>query len=238
MLNSRILTGSRATLTSLVLLVGCSSIDTPMPQALPTLPPEAEFCLAASRLVTRTDIPMQLVIHEDFDAFVKSKALIDGPILQQYHWRDDRGGLVGISCKLKSADHLLATFGPVRAGPDGACQDMNRAVYTLIAREVAEPVFPRVEFDPAETVFNEANPAMTGPDWLAPLTLTGVDADGTLRIFTRGFIVGFGDPRFARLPERFRGVHYCHFIAPAHLRDLLSGRAAPGAVIGRRIDVN
>lgn len=205
---------------------------------LPAIPAVADYCLAAERVVTRTRIPMRVEIQPDFDAFVKSKALIEGPTLQQLGWTAPDGRLLAISCKLKSTDHLVATFGPGVAGPDGSCQDMNRALYALVAREVSEPVFRRVVFDPAETVVNEANPGMTGPDWLAPFTLTGRDPDGALRIRTKGFVVNFTDPRFAGLPVRFRGVHYCHFIAPEHLRDLLEGRAEPGTVVGRTVAID
>lgn len=218
------------------LLAACAATGPALDRDLPALPPTAEFCLAAERVVTRTAIPMRLEVHADFDAFVKSKALIEGPTLQQYEWRAPDGRLLGISCKLKNADHLVAAFGAGVAGPDGACQDMNRAVYANVAREVREAAFARVVFDPNEIVVNEKEPGMTGPDWLAPFVLTSVDADGTLRIHTKGFVVNFTDPQFAQMPVRFRGVHYCHFIAPGHLRDLLEGRAAPGVTIGRKVD--
>jgi hypothetical protein len=217
-------------------LTGCTGTGLRADPALPALPADDSYCLAAQRLVTHTTIPMKLEVQADFNGFVKSKALIEGPTIQQYEWRDDSGRLLAISCKLKNTDHLVARFGPGSAGPDGACQDMNRAVYALVAREVAEPQFERVVFDPQETVINEKEPGMTGPDWLAPFTLTAMDTDGALRIFTKGFIVEFNDPRLAAMPERFRGVHYCHFIAPAHLRDLLEGKAQAGVTIGRKVD--
>lgn len=221
--------------TATAALLACTGKSPRPDPALPALPDDDAFCLAAQRLVTRTEIPMRLELQTDFDGFVKSKALIEGPTIQQYNWRDAGGQLLGISCKLKNTDHLVASFGPGSAGPDGDCQDVNRAVYALVAREVANPVFPHVVFDANEDVTNEREPGMTGPDWLMPYTLTSVDPDGALRIFTKGFIVNFNDPRLASMPERFRGVHYCHFIAPGHLRALLAGEAAPGAVIGREV---
>lgn len=216
-------------------LAGCAASAPKPDPALPALPATGEFCLAAERLVTRTQLPMQLVVQPDFDAFVKSKAVIEGPTLQQFNWVDADGRLLAISCKLKNADHLVATYGAGVAGPDGKCQDMNRAVHALVAREVEKPVFGRVVFDPNEIVVNETEPGMTGPDWLAPFTLTSRDADGALRIHTKGFIVNFNDPAYAQMPVRFRGVHYCHFIAPEHLRDLLAGKAEPGASVGRTV---
>ena len=218
-----------------LLLAACASPGAAPAPVLARLPATAEFCRDAGRIVTRTGLPMLVEVHADFDAFVKSKAVIEGPTLQQYEWRDPRGQLVAISCKLKSADHLVATYGPGSAGPDGNCQDMNRAVHGLVARQMRGTVYPRVVFDPQEVIVNAERPGMTGPDWLAPFPLTSVDADGALRIHTKGFTVGFLDPALAAAPVRFRGIHYCHFIAPDHLQDLLAGETAPGAVVGRLI---
>jgi hypothetical protein len=231
-------TSATAALAAVLLVAGCTSTGSGPAPALASLPPTAEFCLAAERVVTRTELPMQVEVHADFDSFVKSKAVIEGPTLQQFEWRDADGRLLAISCKLKSADHLVATYGPGTAGPDGACQDMNRAIYTLVAGRVGERAYGRVVFDPQELVVNEEQPGMSGPDWLAPFTLTSVDPDGALRVHTKGFIVGFLDPQFAGAPVRFRGIHYCHFIAPGHLEDLLAGRAAPGVTVGQVVDTS
>ena len=75
---------------------------------------------------------------------------------------------------------------------------------------------------------------MTGPDWLAAYTMT-YSVAGELHIVSKGFIVDFTDERFAAAPERFRGVHYCHFIAPGHLQALLAGEVEPGTRIGQTV---
>ncbi len=207
------------------------------------MPPVAEYCRVAQRIVTRTGQPVDVRVHESFDAFVKSKAVIadtDGaiPEIQQFHWHDTSGVLVGISCKLKSADHLNLVYGDGSAGPDGACQDMNRHVYRALLATVRDPVYPDVVFDANETVWNQEQPGMTGPDWLKPYVATAVDDDGQLQVRARGFRVDFTDLRFAAVPARFRGVHYCHFIAPEHLLAVMNGDAAPGVVIGRAVDTS
>lgn len=237
---TRLRTGLKRLAATVAAITPLACAGTHLPKADPALsalPRIEEFCLAAERVVSHARMPMQLVVHGDFDTFVRSKASIAGPTLQQFTWTDAAGNPLGISCKLKSSDQLLQVFGPGSAGPDGSCQDMNRAVLALVAREVPRPVFPRVLFDPDETVVNEKEPGMTGPDWLAPFTLTTVDADGSLRIHSKGFVVDFLDPRYAALPERFRGVHYCHFIAPEQLRAVLEGSAPAGAVIGREVEL-
>ncbi len=220
-----------------LLLVVCAGCDRD-PYKLREMPAADDYCLTAQRIITKTDAPVVLDVHDDFMGFVKSKAIIDperGPVIQQFNWHDADGNLLGISCKLKSADHLNLEFGAGSAGPDGLCQDMNRAVFNLIVKNVRSPVFTRVTFDAAETVQNEEEPGMTGPDWLAPFTMTYVE-DDALHIASKGFIVEFSDPRYADAPERFRGVHYCHLIAPEYLTALLTGDGKVDAVIGRDVD--
>ena len=219
-------------LTLAVLTVSACSQDN-NPWGLEAAPSAEEFCIAAQRVVTKTEQEVNVEIHEDFTSFVKSKALIDGPTIQQFNWLNEAGELVGISCKLKSADHLNVRFGETTAGPDGNCQDMNREVFMQVAAGVKEPVFRSVTFDPNETVVNEENPGMTGPDWLAPYLAPALGEDGALIVRTKGFIVNFTDPQYAEAPERFRGVHYCHFIAPEHFAALLAGTAEPGVSIGQ-----
>ena len=66
------------------------------------------------RVTVRTDVRPALVLHTDFDGFVKSKAAIEPLTIQQYIWyeNDDQARPVMVSCKLKSADHLNEAFGP------------------------------------------------------------------------------------------------------------------------------
>jgi len=181
--------------------------------------------------------------HDSFDAFVKSKAIIpdaDGaiPEIQQFNWPDPQGNVVGVSCKLKSADHLNLAYGDGTAGPDGLCQDMNRSVYRALIDAAPDLRDAMVVFDDNEGVANEEQPGMTGPDWLKPYEVIYVDEGNRLHVWAKGFRVDFTDPRFARAPARFRGVHYCHFIAPDHLLAVMTGDAEPGVIIGREVDTS
>jgi len=225
-----------------LLLLSTHANANPESIRLKDLPAADSYCLDAQRVVVRTNIDVDLTLHDDFNSFVKSKAIIDGPdgkpAIQQYNWRADDGRILGISCKLKNTDHLNMTFGPGSAGPEGACQEMNRQVLALLGAElglVAYSRFRAVLFHPDESPGNPDNPGMTGPEWLKPFTLaeTNPGNDRELLIKTKGFVVEFSDPRYSKAPARFRGVHYCHFIAPQHLKDLLQGNAKPPTVIGK-----
>jgi hypothetical protein len=206
-------------------------------------PPIADYCRIAQQIVTQTMQPVDVRVHDTFDGFVKSKAIIPDtagaiPEIQQFNWLDPQGAVVGVSCKLKSADHLNLVYGDGTAGPDGLCQDMNRHVYRALIDSTTGVLYTQVVFDENETVMNDGQPTMTGPDWLKPYEATFLDDGGRLHIRAKGFQVDFTDPRFTRAPARFRGVHYCHFIAPDHLLAVMSGNAEPVVVIGREVDTS
>jgi len=228
-------------------IVGCSRSELESQEvAQQATPALEEYCLVAQRVVTRTEQPVNVRIQESFDGFVKSKAIIpegDGaiPEIQQYHWTDEGGEIVGVSCKLKSADHLNLVYGDGTAGPDGACQDMNHYVFDSLNIQPDAYRYAAVIFDPTEKPQTEGQPPAKGgpgPQWLQPYVATAVDSDGSLIVRTKGFRVDFMDPRYERAPARFRGVHYCHFIAPEHLRSVIVGEAVPGTVIGQEVDLS
>jgi hypothetical protein len=202
-------------------------------QGLSEIPANDTYCLEAQRIVTRTDVPMQLVVHADFEAFVKSKAVIEGPTIHQYNWLDADDNIQGISCKMKSADHLNIQFGGGSAGPDGLCHDMNYQVYKLLLQNIEQPAYDPTTFDLNEKLVSEEQSSMIGPEWLLPFTLTYLDAADGLHVATKGFVIEFSDQRFQKFPDSWRGTHYCHLIAPEYLQRLLQGTAEPGAVVGR-----
>jgi len=217
---------------------GCAAQRAPTPQSSPSgAPPLAEFCLEAQQVIVHTKVKPALVVHEDFDAFVKSKALIDPLTIQEYIWyeNDDTSRPVMVSCKMKSADHLNEAFGAGTSGGDGHCQDMNRLTWERVRATLADAPADSVVFDGNEVVRNDENPGMTGPDWLKPYAMTWRDERGVLHVRSKGFRVDWTDPRFAAMPGRFRGVQYCHLIAPAYLARLVNGEASPGLAVGREV---
>lgn len=233
--------GRLSAIAGLAILTGaCSSSPEDFMQ-LRELPELNHFCQAGQRVVERTGMRFELVVHEDFNAFVKSKAILNGPNgpqIQQYHWYDESGAVTGISCKLKNESHLNPVYGEGTAGPAGVCQDLNREVFRLVSTWVTEPAFTQVSFDADETHTDDGQPIERGPDWLKPFQITYVGDDGALHVASKGYIQDFGDPRFQKAPERFRGVHYCHFVAPQYLAAVLNGEQQPGATVGHELDLS
>ena len=217
----------------LAVAAGCAS----QPAQIAGSPPLREFCLEAQRVIVRTDVTPALILHTDFDAFVKSKAAIEPLTIQQYIWYedDDPARPVMVSCKLKSADHLNEAFGAGTAAGNGRCQDMNRLTWDRVRATLGGVDVGQVVFDPAEEVRNTENPGMTGPDWLKPYAMTSRDEAGVLQLRSKGFRVDWTDPQFAAMPGRFRGVQYCHLVAPEYLARLLTGQVQPGVIVGRDV---
>ncbi|MDJ0926026.1 MAG: alpha/beta hydrolase [Gammaproteobacteria bacterium] len=233
---------STLAIAATILLVACTTgvsraadgPETGVGIDLLTATPEA-FCTTAQRIVSNTKIVGQVTVHADVDDFVRSKTGIRPLSLHGFVWTDQRGRAVALSCKLKSADHLNAIHGDGAAGPDGLCQDMNRATYHQVRQALGAGTAPRVLFDADEDVFDDADPASTGRRWLERFELAYLDAAGNLHVRAKGFRVDWTDPRFAMLEGRGRGVHYCHFIAPGYLLDIAAGRADAGATVGRAV---
>ncbi len=196
-----------------------------------------DFCLEAQQVVVGTTVSPALTVHADFDAFVLSKALIDPLSIQQFVWREEDAGRapVMISCKLKSADHLNDRFGAGTAAGNGPCQDMNRLTYRRVRATLGAAATLPVIFEPVEEVLNEENRGLTGPDWLKPYEMTWRDESGVLHVRTRGFRVDWLDPDLAEMPARFRGVQYCHFIAPEYLARLLRNEVEAGMKVGKEV---
>ncbi|MFQ5636073.1 MAG: hypothetical protein ACE5G3_12190, partial [Gammaproteobacteria bacterium] len=126
-----------------------------------------------------------------------------------------------ISCKVKSADHLVAEYGEGAAGPQGTCRDISeRIVEMLIERlEIEDPSLANVAR--AQVVVEPDEPFVTGASWLSEFPLTFRGDDGRLHVNTQSLQVDWEDWRWYILPDRFRGQTYCHLIAPEHLEALL-----------------
>ena len=56
-----------------LIAVSCAAPEQDGSVAVPSVD---EYCRVAQRIVTRTEQPVELRIHESFDGFVKSKAII------------------------------------------------------------------------------------------------------------------------------------------------------------------
>ena len=223
---------SLAALTALALAsVGCAA--TAAPDRSPAPPPvtDARFCADAQRAIVGTALEAENQVFADLDGFVKSKPVAKPLQTRQYLWSEDgapdRPRMV--SCKMKTADHLLAEHGAGQAGADIGCSGVNRLTLERVSASLTRGELRRLRFDPAQVVMEDDFVTTLGTVWLEPYPLARVGAAGELRILSRAMRNDWLDPRYLEAPPQFRGTRYCHLIAPEHLRRLLLGEVALNA---------
>jgi hypothetical protein len=189
------------------------------------------FCSDAQRLITASRVPAVNTVYTDRDAFVSSKASARPLQTRQYGTYEDesRTQLKMVSCKMKTADHIRTEYGADQAGADASCASLNQhsldaVLATLSRAERRRLAFGgaagRIVVEPDEVVDN-------GGDWLKPFTSAWVDPGGVLHLKAKGMNKGWLDPRHASAQPQFRGVRYCHLVAPEYLRRVLLGDATP-----------
>jgi hypothetical protein len=134
-----------------------------------------------------------------------------------------------VSCKMKTADHLVAEYGAGAAGADIGCSGVNRLTLGRVLEAMTPAERRRLRIKPQQVVFEEDFVTPLGPVWLEPYPMARLGDDGRLRIQSRAMRNDWLDPRYATAPPQFRGTRYCHLIAPEHLARLLRGEVAPAA---------
>jgi hypothetical protein len=211
-------------------LTGCAS-----PRAAPDyFPPVASgrFCAIAQQRMSSTQLPVQNVVHPDYDGFVKSKPVVRPLETEEYHWYDDAADteLRMISCKMKTVDHLKAEYGPQAAGEESSCAALNAVILDGVLAGFSAPQRRRLRFDQGRAVvFDPDRLTNDGPLWLAPFALVATTPDGKLHVATKAMRNDWTDPRLQTAPVRFRGTRYCHLIAPEYLRRVLLGEVPVAA---------
>ncbi|MBK6599682.1 MAG: hypothetical protein IPG25_18080 [Proteobacteria bacterium] len=193
------------------------------------------FCLAAQYLLSETTETPSVELQTDFKAFQKSKTSVTPFTIQQFvQYADDESQQPRrISCKLKTADHLQHAFGAQAAGPaQHSCRDLNHLMARNVFAALTEEQRARLQF-PLEQIRLEPDlNTVLGSKWVADYQFVWRDADG-LHLLAKALHVPYEHWLWRIAPERFRGVYYCHLIAPEYLRALMLGDvSAPNPAAG------
>jgi hypothetical protein len=208
-------------LLGLLVVAGCSTLSARAPSPAPQT--DSGFCARAQREIVASSIASNNEVYSDYDAFVKSKPAIRPLTLRQYVERVD-GEPRAIFCKMKTADHLLAEYGPLAAGADVGCDGVNRRHYEQVLASFDARERRKLRFDRGRKVIFEPD-WMTpfGPDWLAAYPFVRVDDGGALHVQAKAMRNEWNDPRYFDAPVNVRGTRYCRLVAPEYLRRLLQG---------------
>jgi hypothetical protein len=232
-----------AALACALLLAGCAAPTTDRGERAALPPPpvtDAAFCRDAQRDIVTTALGAENEVITVLDAFVKSKPVVRPLQTRQFVWMEDGAagtetGPTGparpkmVSCKMKTADHLVAEFGAGAAGADIGCSGVNRLTLERVLAAMTPAERRRLRFKPQQVVFDEDFVTALGPVWLEPYPIARLGEDRRLHIQARAMRNDWLDPRYAAAPPQFRGTRYCHLIAPEHLARLLRGEVSPAA---------
>jgi hypothetical protein len=202
--------------STLGVMMGLAGCQTPGPSS----ESDAGFCARAQAAIVSALPPAQNEVFTDFTAFTKSKPAVRPLYTRQFVRLQDGDPQrpILISCKMKTADHLISEYGSGQAGEDRGCRHVNEL--TLRSVEASLPKSLR-----RAVIFEEDIVTTDGPVWLAPYAHARLDSSGALHLQSRAMKNDWLDPRCADSSPQLRGTRYCHFIAPEYLRRLLQGEA-------------
>ncbi len=207
------------------LLAGCGM------RAAPDAPPLAmtdpALCTGFQAQLSLAPLEMVNEIHDDWEAFVLAKPTVEPLVIHQMAFTGTPGGAAeGVSCKLKGADHLAEVVGPEQVIDDLSCSDFNRQIF-LSQAEALEAEGVTLVIDLAGVNFVADEQANRGTQWLSPMPWPSVhrDTDGRLQVQAKSMISPLDS--WTPIPRAWKGMFYCHLVAPEYARALLAGEVTP-----------
>ncbi len=196
---------------------------------MPAPASDALFCARAQQILVGTSqTPINLVFTELAD-FIRSKPRVQPLETDQYvtHGDAERTAPRRVSCKMKSADHLRAEYGADAAGEERQCREVNRDTVARVYASLSDEERLRLAIPAGRVVLAPDEAARTGASFTRGMDRVWIDAAGRLHLQSLAIRVDWNDWLWRWMPDRFRGQHSCHFIAPEHLRALVLGEVMP-----------
>lgn len=181
-----------------------------------------DFCATVQARLEGTALPAATVDHPTYQAFQESKAEVKPLRTEQFvEFRDaaNKRDPTRISCKVKTADHLNEVYGTGSAKGSGTCQAIHREMAATIAAGTAPGA---LKIRAEDIVFEPDDVKFMGSQWVTPFQFVHGDG-GVLKLKSKALFVEWTDIKFKLAPDRFRGAHYCHLIAPEYLQRLMTG---------------
>ncbi len=216
-------------------LIAAASAQTSTPPATPRSPvvTSDQFCVAVQQRMAGTTRPVRNVVHTDYAAFKKSKPQVNPLETEQFAQYEDetRTRPMRISCKTKTADHINAVYGPGSAAGDlVSCKEINRSTIMGQWTRMALGERQRAKWPPWRVMLDGDDIQVMGSGYLKPYRFVYLGDDGLPHVLAKGLLAEWDDWRWKLAPERFRGTHYCHLLAPEFARRLMLGEIDPATV--------
>lgn len=190
------------------------------------------YCQRAQQIVAKTALVAKVVIPDNHEAFVESKATLDPLTVQQSLSNPvsaDNDLARVLSCKMKTAERInaaqpVSADQPAVAQGNGSCQAVHRYWLEQLYAEI--PAQQRA-LSPEQLVIDDEELTFMGPMWLRPWPFEPLyrDDTGVIHIRSKALYVPFA--WWIPMPDRFKGTYYCHLISPLYLEALVRGEVNP-----------
>ena len=188
------------------------------------------FCVAVQQIIASTKLVGKNTLFTDMPEYRHSKPIVDP--LQIFQVVSYAGKLpVMVSCKLKTAAHLRAAYGPEAAGKQLYCPDVTRLVRAQVVAELQQANQSAAAAKAAAFVIDDNEPYTTGRSYLTDFQLSYPGDDGAVHISSPGLYQDYDSWITWFLPEKFQGQSYCHLATASYLKALASGEMKPGIMM-------
>lgn len=202
--------------------------------ALPA-PESSAFCVAVQRVLAGTTLESHNTVFDTMEAFRQSKP--SAKPLRTYQVVTYAGRQpIMVSCKVKTAAHLRATYGADAAGEQRYCPDVTRRVRAGAVARLRQAGNAAAAARAAAFVVDADEPYWTGRSFLAEFQLSYRGADGAIHIRSPGLYQDYDHWITRLLPERLQGQSYCHLATAGYLEALATGAEAPGTTVSGAVD--
>ncbi len=193
-------------------------------------PVSPEFCLAAQRFMASTAVEAKNTVFTDMPSYRHSKPSPNPLLIYQVVTYAGKLPIM-VSCKVKTAAHLRAVYGPEAAGEQRFCPAATRALLATTVSTLRDNNDAGAAERAAAFVINEDEPYVTGRDYLAPFPLSYPGEDGAVHISSHGLFQNYDSWITAILPRQVQGQSYCHLATVEYLTALARGEMEPGTVV-------
>jgi hypothetical protein len=197
-----------------------------------SLPPPTspEFCIAVQHILANTRVEATNTVFDNMPEYRHSKPSPDPLMIYQVVTYDEQLP-IAVSCKVKTADHIRATYGESAAGEQIYCPTVTEMIKAEAIAELEQEGAADAVAKARAIVIDQNEPYVTGSSYLSSFELSYVGADGKIHLNSPGLQTNWEDWMFWIMPNRVRGQTYCHLATVPYIKGLATGAIKPGALI-------
>jgi hypothetical protein len=185
---------------------------------------DKDYCERVQRDLTGTTLKLNNIVYPSYEGFKESKTKIDPIEIGQFVITDAISP-TRISCKTKTSDHLQDRYGQDAAKGDKSCADINRATMDAVYGALTDDEKAKLKIVRADVVIEPDQTVFMGSQWVEDYDFVYRGPEAKMHLLGKSLYVTWTNLAFKWAPERFRGVRYCHLIAPEYAKRLVLGEA-------------